>query len=384
MNLIPEWMSNVHPLIVHFPIALLVIAVLTDFIAIILKRFGWLKPAALWLYVLGALGTIGAYFSGKQAADVVNIPPQAYSVISVHADLALYTMLFFSIYAALRLFFARKKWDQKLVFSLVLFVVAAGGLGLVQQTAERGGELVFRFGVGANALVTVDEKPAQKQKGAANIEVEENGSWFWQANEKAALQFRQNFKLIKGRWDDLILQGAQTENNQSALNIQINTKKTVVFAFGPKLKNVQISAQVRLADFNGRFLLAHHILQPNTYDFLAIENKTVRLGRLEKGKEKIFDTGALELTPELTLKVVSSKGHYRGYVNGRLIVHGHGSDLKSGQTGFALLGSGQLQIKSIKVVSLDEGPPMMHMEMQNMPQEKKSSEQGHQKMNQDY
>ncbi|MHB2150295.1 DUF2231 domain-containing protein [Calditrichota bacterium LG25] len=377
MNLIPEWMSNVHPLIVHFPIALLVIAVLTDFLALILKRYGWLKPAALWLYVLGALGTIGAYFSGKQAADVVTLPTASYSVIGTHADLALYTMLFFGVYAVLRLFFAWKKWDQKFALSLILFVVAAGGLGLVQQTAERGGELVFRFGVGTNALLKVEENPAQKQISAANIEVEENGSWFWQANEKAALQFRQNFKLIKGRWDDLILQGAQTENNQSALNIQINTKKAFVFAFGPELKNVQISARVRLADFNGRFLLAHHILQPNTYDFLAVENKAVRLGRLEKGKVKIFDTGARELTPELTLKVVSSKGHYRGYVNGQLIVHGHGSDLKPGQTGFALLGSGQLQIKYIKVVSLDEGQPMMHMEMQNMPQEQKSSEHGH-------
>ncbi len=39
MSLIPEWMSNVHPLIVHFPVALLVIAVLADFLSLILKRY---------------------------------------------------------------------------------------------------------------------------------------------------------------------------------------------------------------------------------------------------------------------------------------------------------------------------------------------------------
>ncbi len=377
MNLIPEWMSNVHPLIVHFPIALLVVAVLTDLAGLLLKRYGWLKPAALWLYVLGALGTIGAYISGKQAADVVNFPTASYSVISTHADLALYTMVFFSVYALLRLLLAWKKWDQKTVVGVLLFVIAAGGLGLIQQTAERGGELVFRFGVGTQVQVKIEETTSPPAAPSNKIAIEENGSWHWQANETAALQFRQNFKLIKGSWDDLTLQAVKTENNEPALNIQTTGQKAFVFAFGPRLKNVEITAQVELYPFKGRFFLTHHIAGPATYDFLAIENKAVRLGRLVQGKVKFFDQGTVQLTKRLTLKVVSSQGHYRGYVNDQLIVHGHGSDLEPGQAGFAFSGRGSIRLLGIKTVSLDSEAPMMNMDTQDMTHDSEQSTHNH-------
>lgn len=38
MNLVPEWAPNVHPLIVHFPIALLFAAVLVDAAALAVRR----------------------------------------------------------------------------------------------------------------------------------------------------------------------------------------------------------------------------------------------------------------------------------------------------------------------------------------------------------
>jgi len=377
MTLIPEWMSNVHPLIVHFPIALLVFAVAADLAGLILKRYQWIKPAALWLYVFGALGTIGAYISGKQAADIVTFPPPSYSVIGTHADLALYTMLFFGIYALLRLFVAWKKWDQRTVVAVVLFIVAAGGLGLVQQTAERGGELVFRYGVGTLAQTVVKETPAAVQTSGRAIIVGQNGSWNWQAGKDAALTLRQNFKLIQGDWENLLLQTGKAENGAAVLTISPQNKTPFLLGFGPDLGNLQITARVNLSGFAGRFLLAHHITAAARYDFLAIEKNQARLGRIQDGDITIFNRGDIPASNFLTLKVVSSNGHYRGYVNDQLIVHGHGPDLPPGPAGFALSGTGSIQITGIDVLALDEKAPMMNMEQHNMSPEDTNSSSNH-------
>ncbi len=371
MTLIPEWMSNVHPLIVHFPVALLVIAVLTDFLSLIFKRYGWIRAAALWLYVFGALGAIAAYITGKQAADIVTFPTLSYPVISRHADLALYTMLFFTIYALIRLFIAWRLWDHRSSVAIILFAVAAAGAGLLQQTAERGGELVFRYGVGTKA------QPAKTQETEAGlseskIKISENGSWQWQAAQNAAQSLRSNFRLLKGKWDALNLQNA---NDGQGLVIQVKQNQSDLFAYGPFLKNVQVAARINIKDFNGRFLLVHHVSTPNTYDFLAIDGNKVRLGRVVNGALKIFDEGSTNASGWLTLKVVSSSGHFRGYVNDKLFVHGHGSDLPAGKTGFAVTGSGKLQLSEIAVTSLDEETPMMNMGNQTMTHG--SQESGH-------
>ncbi len=375
MQLIPGWMSNVHPLIVHFPIALLVIAVLADLSGLVHKRYNWLRPAALWLYVFGALGTIGAYLSGKQAADGVSFPPPSYPVISTHADLALYTLLFFGIYVLVRLLIAWKKWDKKTAVSVILLVIAGSGLWLVQQTAERGGELVFRYGVGTKAQTSTVKNTAGTKAPAAAINISENGSWHWLAGKDAALTLRQNFKLLQGDWQDLVLQVVKSEDGTLALNIQTDRKKPLLFGFGPDLKNVQITARVNLGNFNGRFFLSHHISGPATYDFLAVENGEARLGRMINGVTDLFDSGKITPSAWLTLKAVSSSGHYRGYVNGKLISHGHGSDLKAGMAGFAIFGAGSVQLADIEALSLDTQAPMMNMEGQNISH--RTEENGH-------
>ncbi len=365
MQLIPEWMTNIHPLIVHFPIALLVIAVVADFAGLILKRYNWLKPAALWLYVFGALGTIGAYISGKQAADVVNFPPLSYPVISEHADLALYTMLFFSIYAIIRLFAYWKQWDQRTAIAIILFIIAGGGLGLIQQTAEHGGKLVFRYGVGT---VTQQETVSEKQEAAVTttINIDDNGSWNWQAGKEAALTLRRNFNLIQGQWENITLQNIREKDGAAALNIRFKEKVPFFLSFGPSLVNIQISIRVNLDNFDGRFFTTHHISGSTTYDFLAVEGNEVRLGRMKNGSVNFFDTGAIKDSGWLTLKAVSSGGHYRGYVNKKLITHGHGSDLPAGPAGFLFSGSGNIRLAGIEVISLDEAPAM-NLDKSRMP-----------------
>ena len=59
----PFPMESAHPLVVHFPIALLLTAVLLDLAALVLRRPG-LHRIALWNLSLGALGAGIAVLTG--------------------------------------------------------------------------------------------------------------------------------------------------------------------------------------------------------------------------------------------------------------------------------------------------------------------------------
>lgn len=146
MDILPEWAPNVHPMIIHFPIAVLTIAVLFDFIYQIWDR-NWLSKSTLALYFLGALSASAAFITGKIAADAVNMPMQAELTVSNHSDMAKYTLLFFSLYTIIR---AINWWKFKpnSVFKISFFLLALLGLFLLFQTADLGGMLVYKYGVG--------------------------------------------------------------------------------------------------------------------------------------------------------------------------------------------------------------------------------------------
>ena len=74
MELLPEWAPNVHPILVHFPIALLVIAVLFDGAALFLRKRPGVRTAAVALFTLGATAALAAFFTGRAAADEILLP----------------------------------------------------------------------------------------------------------------------------------------------------------------------------------------------------------------------------------------------------------------------------------------------------------------------
>ena len=71
--MVPEWAPSIHPLVVHFPVALLVVACGVDVLAFFIKERPGLLPAANGLYALGAVaavaarsGTCGLNISGEK------------------------------------------------------------------------------------------------------------------------------------------------------------------------------------------------------------------------------------------------------------------------------------------------------------------------------
>ncbi len=145
--LLPEWAPNIHPMIIHFPIVLWFVAVLADLVSLFLPK-SWLRNMTITLYVLGAIGAFAAYLSGSQAMDIVSVPMQAEVTGGNHSDWGYYTLYFFTAYAVIRLVLFWKQWDKKKWLAIVLFILGAVGMGMVAQTADLGGKLVYKYGVG--------------------------------------------------------------------------------------------------------------------------------------------------------------------------------------------------------------------------------------------
>ena len=146
--MIPSWAPNVHPMMVHFPIALLITAVAADLVDVVFRRPNWLAPMATFLYVAGAVSAGVAYWTGFRAAAAVFVPGMAHPMIDDHRMWALATVAAAGILALSRVTIYLTGHNRIKGVRLGLAVAGLAVLVLVQQTAERGARLVYEQGVG--------------------------------------------------------------------------------------------------------------------------------------------------------------------------------------------------------------------------------------------
>ena len=152
MSLIPPWAPNLHPLIVHFPIVLVMTAAAIDVLDAVFRRVPWLAIAATALYVAGALAAVAAYLTGLQAESTVLVPGMAYPVLTAHGQWAVATMCYCLVFGGLRLALLRARLGRTRTTRVLLLVCGLVGVVLIQQTAERGARLVYEFGTGVIAV----------------------------------------------------------------------------------------------------------------------------------------------------------------------------------------------------------------------------------------
>jgi uncharacterized membrane protein len=147
MALLPNWAPNLHPLVIHFPIALIVVAAFADLIDTLIGRPKWMGSAATMLFVLGSLSAIVACLTGQQALDTVLMPGMAHPIVQAHRTWAIATAIYFSVLTLIRVSVAfRAPLARR--YRVALLVAALVGVAGLQQTAERGGRLVYEQGVG--------------------------------------------------------------------------------------------------------------------------------------------------------------------------------------------------------------------------------------------
>lgn len=153
-----ESLPNAHPALIHFPLALFATALGIDVAMLIWFRTTWLDRAAVMLYALAALGSGAAAISGKLAADglVPALSEDTAIAVSAHADWAFASVLLLFGVAGLRLESMMRDREasrpRRSRVRMLALVLAVGAQWVLVRTADRGGGLVYRHGVGVEAL----------------------------------------------------------------------------------------------------------------------------------------------------------------------------------------------------------------------------------------
>jgi uncharacterized membrane protein len=141
---------HLHAVVIHFPIALLIVAFLSELISIFNKN-QFFKNASLYLLILGTLGTIIAYISGSYAGDGMT-DGLLQEPLDMHEDAALITLLLAIITTLFRVtmfyFNYQKPWAKWLSFLLFTVLIA-----YVARTGYLGGQLVFKHGAGIELVL---------------------------------------------------------------------------------------------------------------------------------------------------------------------------------------------------------------------------------------
>lgn len=139
-----QGMINVHPIFVHFPIALLLTAI-AFYILGILFRKEVLLMVGKWTLFAGSLSTVPAVFTGLQAANTVPHGGGIHQTLMAHQYLG-FTILTISIALSVWVLVSKTNVPQKgkKVFLIALLLLAA----IIGQQADFGGRLVFLNGVG--------------------------------------------------------------------------------------------------------------------------------------------------------------------------------------------------------------------------------------------
>ena len=165
---IPAW-TSLHPLIIHFPIALLYVAPLFILVAIFWRRAreGWFL-AALVLMGLGTLSLFLAVATGEAAGRLAERTPEITAALERHESLAetgqvvfSFLTLAFAILVLVPLVLKRepKAWLRQTVSVVFLFAYLVG-LGQLTRVAHEGGRLVHEFGVRSIIATSGPDVPA--------------------------------------------------------------------------------------------------------------------------------------------------------------------------------------------------------------------------------
>ena len=147
MALLPSWTPNLHPLVVHFPIAILTAAFVADLIACVVPHPTKVGPLSTWLYTIGASLAVLAYFSGDAAVRTVSISLDAIPVLQAHSDWAFRATWSFVFFSSIRLamsYIHPPTTRQR----LVTFFIAMVSLCALSFTVLYGSRLVFEYGIG--------------------------------------------------------------------------------------------------------------------------------------------------------------------------------------------------------------------------------------------
>lgn len=142
-----DHLQNIHPLLVHLPVALLPAATLVYCLAMVGRRDSW-AWAGLWMLVLGALGAAAAVASGLWAAPGVMVAISVKQhLLYPHRNIMLAVLGLSAVLAAWALAARPMPVRGRYAFLAMLVVMVA----MIAKGADYGGRMVYDYNAGGNA-----------------------------------------------------------------------------------------------------------------------------------------------------------------------------------------------------------------------------------------
>ncbi len=140
---------NVHPLFVHFPIALLLIAVYLFFAGIVFRKDEFLISAK-WNLLLGSIFGIITVITGFLAESTLPHNQEIHQAMEIHEKIMITTVIL-ALGLAGYLFYKKDLAcvREQVFFRIGLIIMAV----LLAVGADYGGKMVFKYGAGTELFI---------------------------------------------------------------------------------------------------------------------------------------------------------------------------------------------------------------------------------------
>jgi len=159
IEILPNW----HPLFVHFTVGLLATATVLFLLGSLFSTKNWsnivLKAAYINLW-LGAVITIGTVIAGLDAYNTVNHDTPSHLAMTDHRNWAFATATLFVVLAGWSAWRYRRITHTGVSFLMLLVIASL----LLATTGFKGGELVYRHGLGVLSLPNTIADTVEKEE----------------------------------------------------------------------------------------------------------------------------------------------------------------------------------------------------------------------------
>ncbi|MGR8941577.1 MAG: DUF2231 domain-containing protein [Gammaproteobacteria bacterium] len=164
-------MQNIHPLLVHFPIAFLSAFFVLDLAGTVFAKPSW-RAVAGWLLYLGAVASIFTATAGFIASESVPHGSDVHDIMENHEHFGIVVVILALLLSAWRLF---KRGVIEGAANSLFLIVSAIMCGIMMLGADLGGLMVYRHGVGVSAVPVSAEAVMHHHEGDAHEHSHEHG-----------------------------------------------------------------------------------------------------------------------------------------------------------------------------------------------------------------
>lgn len=346
-----EALPNAHAAVLHFPIALLPIAVALEAAALLRRSSRDLDGLSALGWSIVTVSTLITFLAGRSAADgLPEVPPRAQLALAAHADAAWVLLLGVLAVFVLRMGVFAVRAGTGIAIRVATVVIGCALILLMVGTADRGGALVYRHSL------AVQSRPAREPECAPCERPNEIGTvpastWTVAADGSATWNPRPG-DLRHGR-HGLRTVGRVEEGEGEAFTVRADGRALVLVpgTWG----NVQVNLSVDLRDFEGTTGVVHHVSTADGFDAFEVSTGT-RVARLVRygaeGPRTLRESGSDSAAGVISVSAAGS--HVKGMLDGKLVAHGHAVAAPDGAVGMLLDGVGEVHIRTIEVVPLDD------------------------------